>query len=198
MRTYYTASGAVGAVTPWIILDRKLANFGVGIGVILSEDANLTYTVQHTFDPFGPDWELPVTLARAAGVVTATFPYQHGLTTADSLMIRGSGSTQMDSQPSTAQIGPPWPLNVGQPLAFAVASTPSNTTLTYACTNAGPATDNGSAKAQIIRVFPNADLAAQTTRGNANYAFPVSAIRLLLTAWVAGFAQIEALQGDGF
>ena len=198
MRTFYTAAGSAGATTPWVVIDRKLASFGVGIGVVLSEDANLTYTVQHTFDPFGPDWELPVSLVRAAGVVTATFSYQHGLTTTDTLLVRASGSSQMDSQPYARQIGPPWPLNVGQPLPFAVASTPSNTTITYAVANAGPAADNGVTMAQIIRTFNNATLAAQTTKGNTNYVFPVSAVRLVLTAWTAGFAQLEVLQGDGF
>lgn len=198
MRSYLTVSGSATASSPWLPIDRKMAPFGIGIGVILSEDANLTYTVQHTFDPFGPDWELPVSLARAAGVVTATFLSQHGLSVNDCVMIRGSGSSQMDSQPYGQQIGPPWISNPVQPLPFAVASTPTNTTLTYAVTNAGPTADTGSTKAQIIRAFPNATLAAQTARGNTNYAFPISAVRIILTAWTAGFAQLEVLQGDSF
>lgn len=197
MRNTFLTLAAVGA-TPWVPVNWEQANFSLSVAVILSEDEGITYTVQHTFDPMGVDYWMPVKLARAAGVVTATTPYQHGLTAGDSVDIFGSGSTQMDSQPYPQQIGPPWTSGVNQPVSWTVATTPSPTTFTYAVTNAGPAADTGRASVQILRVFPNATLAALSARGFANYANqPITGIRLTASVYTAGFAQLEVIQGMG-
>jgi len=194
MRPAYLALSAVG-ITPWIPVDRLQETIAIGVAVTLSEDANLTYTVHHTFDPLASDYALPITIARAGTVATVTFPYQHGLVTGDSLIVTGSGSSVLDSQPFPQQIGPPFASNINQPVPWAVASTPSPTTLTYTCANSGSTASAGPTMALIQRVFPNATLAAQTAKGFAAYTLPISAVRLNITVYTAGFAQIGVLQG---
>jgi hypothetical protein len=44
--------------------------------------------------------------------------------------------------------------------------------------------------------FPHSTIAAQTTNKDGNYAFPVRAIRLNVTAWTSGGATITILQGQ--
>lgn len=43
--------------------------------------------------------------------------------------------------------------------------------------------------------LPNATLAAATTSQSGNYAFPVTAVRLNVTAWTSGTATLNVLQG---
>jgi hypothetical protein len=199
MKPVKVTMNAVG-YSAWIPIDYTEAWFGVGVAVVLSEDGSLTYTVQHTFDDPSPlDYTNPniplVTIARAGAVATVTDlgPYGigHGLTTGDSVIIQSSGSPAvLDSQPPQ----PPFPAN--GIIGWNVASTPTNTSYTYACANSGPTTDNGNAKAVRLRVFPST-LAAQTSRGTVTYNYPVRAIRLNVTAYAAGYVDMLVLQGVG-
>jgi hypothetical protein len=44
--------------------------------------------------------------------------------------------------------------------------------------------------------FPHSSIAAQTTSKDGNYAFPVTAIRLNVTAYTSGGATMTVLQGS--
>lgn len=89
-----------------IPMDQRNDPFNVGIGVVLSAGANLTYTVQHTFDDvFSPSFN----------AATATW-------------------------------------------------------------------------------FPNSSLAAKSASSDGNYAFPVTAIRLNVTAYTSGTATMTVIQ----
>lgn len=44
--------------------------------------------------------------------------------------------------------------------------------------------------------FPNSVVAAQTTNKDGNYAFPVRAIRLNVTAWTSGNVTLTIVQGN--
>jgi hypothetical protein len=44
--------------------------------------------------------------------------------------------------------------------------------------------------------IPHSTLAAKTTNSDGNYAFPVTAIRLNVTAWTSGTVTLTALQGS--
>lgn len=44
--------------------------------------------------------------------------------------------------------------------------------------------------------FPHTSVAAQTTNKDGNYAFPVTAIRLNVTAWTSGPVTLTVLQGS--
>lgn len=105
MRPSTKTLSAVGASEP-IPLDHYRGPFNVGVGVVLSAGATLTYTVEHTFDDvFAPDFN-----------------------------------------PATAA----W--------------------------------------------FPNAGLSARTASLDGNYAFPVMAVRLRISAYTSGSATMTVLQ----
>lgn len=56
---------------------------------------------------------------------------------------------------------------------------------------------NGPLTAATATWFPNATVAAQTTSKDGNYAYPVTAIRLNVTAYTSGTgATLTALQGS--
>jgi hypothetical protein len=184
------------AVSPWVPVDYISAWFGIGLGVILSEDGALTYSVDFTFDnpqvfsqpidPFGS-----VSISRSGTVATVTDTGQnglgHGLTTGDSVVLKGTGSAVLDS-PVTTQA------NAAGDFGWTVASTPSPITWTYTVANSGPTT----AIAQVarMRVFPHATLTALTARANGSLNYPVQAVRLRVSAYTAGFADLTVLQGN--
>ena len=112
----------------------------------------------------------------------------HGLTTGDSVVIKGSGSANLDS---------PLPLFGQGDVGLSVASTPSTTTYTYAVANSGATADGGNAKVLRQRVFTHSTLVGQTTRQTGTYNYPVRAIRLYVSAYTAGFADMLVLQGIG-
>lgn len=197
MRPVYYNLSAV-ASTPWIPLNWEQNPPVWDAIAYLSEDAAITYSVQVTYDGMGQDQQVQCSITRAAGVATVTFPFQHGMSAGDTLLVQGSGSTQLDSQPFAQQIGPPWTSNINQPVPWTVATTPSPTTLTYACANAGPVVDAGFTRALLLRVFPViAGLTGATTRQVAPVAYPVTGVRLINTIATAGFSQLQVLQGSG-
>lgn len=192
MRPVRITLNAIG-FSQWIPIDYVESWFGIGVAVIPSEDGNLTYTVQHTFDSEQASASQPsnkVSIARAATVATVTdfgiLGIGHGLSTGDSVIIRGSGSTVLDSP------APQWgPGDVG----WNVVSTPSPSTYTYTVANSGPTADGGNAYSSRLRVFPHATLAAQTTRQTGTYNYPVRALRLWVSVCNAGFVDMILLQG---
>lgn len=99
---------AAGALSPIILNNLNGSPFNVGLGVVLSPGATLTYTVEHTFDDV---------FASGFNPATATW-------------------------------------------------------------------------------FPNATLTAQTTSKDSNYAYPVTAVRLNVTAWTSGTATITVIQAN--
>ena len=51
--------------------------------------------------------------------------------------------------------------------------------------------------AATAKWYPHATLAAKTASADGNYAFPVKAVRLNVTAWTAGRAILDLIQGQG-
>jgi hypothetical protein len=191
MRPVKITMNAAG-YSQWVPIDYIESWFGIGVGVILSEDGNLTYGVQYTFDEFTADVQGLVSIAIARSGTTATvtdagqYGIGHGLSVGDSVIVSGTGSTQLDSQ------APTW--GTGGPLGWNVASTPSPTSYTYTCANAGPAADQGVTRVIRLRVFTST-LTAQTTRGTVTFNYPVRAVRLYVSSYTAGFADMIVLQG---
>ena len=194
MRIVKVSLNAAG-FSQWIPVDYVEAWFGIGVAVIPSEDANLTYSVQHTFDPtaaiestYGGQ---NISISRAGTVATVTDTgtqgFGHGLTTGDNAIIKSSGSSYLDS-PLTS-------IGNGE-LGRQVASTPSPTTYTYTVSNSGPTADGGNAKCSRLRVFPHATLNGQTTRGSGSYNYPVRAVRLYISSYTAGYADFIVVQGN--
>ncbi len=191
MRPVRVTLNAAG-YSQWVPIDYIEAWFGIGVAVVLSEDGNLTYTVQHTFDSdlVDPgDITSLVTISRTTTVATVTdtgpLGIGHGLTTGDSVILRDSGA---------ANLNQPAPLFGKGDVGVTVASTPSTTTWTYTVANSGPTADAGNCHVARWRVF-NSTLAAQTARGAVTYNYPVRAVRLYVSAYTAGFADMIVLQG---
>ncbi len=183
--------------TQWIPIDYIEAWFGVSVAVVLSVDGNLGYDVEHTFDdprPLtaqeDPDQPNTVSISRIGTVATVTDygPNQigHGLTPGDSVIVTGSGSTYLDSQPAVFGKG-----TVG----WTITGTPTTTSYTYTVANSGPLTDNGNARVSRQRIFTDPNLTNLTARAMDNYAYPVTAVRLYIKAYTAGFADLLVLQG---
>lgn len=180
----------------WVPIDYIESWFGVGLAVVLSEDGALTYSVQFTLDPpwinqAGLDNTNIVSVSRSGTTATVTDkgPYGigHGLTTGDNVIIKSTGSTYLDSPSAT--IG-------GGDLGWQVASTPTNSSYTYTVSNSGPTADGGTSRVSRIRVFAHSTLVAQTTRQNGTIAYPVQAVRLYISAYTSGFADLTVVQGQ--
>lgn len=69
-------------------------------------------------------------------------------------------------------------------------------TLTYSVEHTFDDLLGGTYTALTATWFPNATVAAQSTSKDGNYAYPVTAIRLNVTAYTSGGATLTALQGS--
>ena len=161
----------------WAPLNQVQAEFGVGLGASVTSGAVLTYKVQHTFDDPGPDRRHLVSVSRAATVATVV-DTDHRLSVGDSVTITGSGSTTLDG-------------------VFDVATVVDANTYTYTVANSGPTTDQTNTYAVSLRVYTHAVIVGQTGRIDGNYAFPVQAVRLVVTAFTSGKVDLTILQGMG-
>jgi len=177
MRTQLVTLAAVGN-TAWIPVDNNKAAFGVGIGVMLTPSASLTYTVQHTHDdPFLR--KNPVSITRSATTVTVNLP-SHGLSVGDFVHVEGANLTSSDVFNGD----------------FSVAAITDANNFTYTVSNAGGATAATQAMVTTLRARPNGSLNSATASGDTNYAFPVRAIRLNISVYTSGTATMEINQGD--
>jgi hypothetical protein len=156
----------------WIPLTWLVPGFVVGFGVKLSSNANLTYTVQHTFDniltPFAP--LSPITRSTTVATVPIT---NHGLSVADWIHVQGAGA----------------PLDGD----FAVASVPNQNSVTYTVANSGAAFSAPGVMVATARIFPHSILFNQTASADGNYFAPPFATRLNVSAFTAGYADLTVI-----
>lgn len=176
IRVTLSAAGA----SPWILVDYVAKSFLLGLFVSLSQDASgITYDVDLTSDnPNYTKGNSVASLTRSGTTVTVTMAAAHGIVTGDAAVVWNSGDPFIDG-------------------SWTVASTPSDTQFTYTVSGSATATA-GSAYTQSTqqRVFagPTA-LTAATTRANAALQEPCLAVRLRISAWTAGSATLEVVQG---
>lgn len=162
----------------WLPVSNLQQSFAVSVSVVVSSGANLTYSVQHSFDD--PSLARLVMITQVAST-TATITdlgvdgLGHGLSVADDVIVQGSG--------------------IGIDGEYAVASIVSATQYTITTTVNQTATSLPGARVTTFTVFNNASLVGQTTRGSTNYAFPITVTRLILTAYVSGVATMTTIQG---
>lgn len=154
--------------SPWILLNRLIAGFGVGLGVKLSSNGNLTYSVQHTFDDL---YERTEVLFTRSGTSLTVPKINHGLSVDDWVQI--SGGTIWDA-------------------TYAVASVTDQNNFVVTVANSGVTSASG--YVQTARLFPHEDLAAETASADGNYEFPPRACRLIVTAFTAGYADLTVIQ----
>ena len=164
MRPKTQTLSAVGN-SPWLPIDYRGDQFGIAIGVNLSDGATLTYSIQHTFDPaFNA---VDCTISRTTTVATVTFTSAHGKVTGDSIIVSGIREPNLSG-------------------TFAIASTPSDTTLTYTVVDTGSTSE--SAKAVLYSVFEHDSLTGLSVTADGGYTLPPSAIRLIVSAFTDGNA----------
>lgn len=174
MKSKTVTLSAVGN-SAWIPLDYRQVPFSVGLAVDLdSAAAGITYEVQHTLDNLGKKVN-PASISRAGTTVTVTFNNPHNLNVNDSIIVEGSGISGADG-------------------TFAVATVPSATSLTYTTSTSGTATGATDTRVILLRVYAHEFLTGKTVSEDGNYAFPVQAIRLNVSALTAGKATLIITQ----
>lgn len=178
MRPVDAVVGALGN-SKWLPMNYVMNCFQIGMAVYVY--GGLTCKVQHTMDDPGPDGRRVVSIARTTTVATVTDKGKsglgHGLAVGDGLVIE-SGSPTFATE--TADVASVIDLN----------------TYTYTVPNSG-ATADPSARLSSFRVFDHPLLTGLTARLDGNYAFNIQAIRLKVTAYTSGFAELIALSGMG-
>jgi len=157
----------------WIPLNQYSDNFGVGLGATVSNDATLTYTVQHTFDDLYAT-RTDFSIARVTTTATVTMA-NHGLVAGDWIQV----------------------LNAGVPLSgtFQVATVTNDGVFTYTVVDSGVTASADGATIQTARVFTHTDISGETTSQNGNYAFPPRACRLLVSAYTDGTVDLTVVPG---
>lgn len=165
---------ASATFSPWIVLDHLVQGFVVGLGVKLSSNGNLTYSVQHTFDNILQDEVLNTSLTRSTTTATLT-KTNHGLSVADYIKVSGAGAP-FDGE-------------------YAVASVVDQNSITYTVLNSGLTTSTNQPRFVYARLFTHLTLAAQTTSQQGNYVAPPIATRLIVSSYTAGYADFTVIQG---
>lgn len=176
----HTTSVSVSSATTsaWVPLDRAQAAFGVGFNVDLDSVASgITFRVEHTFD----DTERTVqgSLSRTLFAVTAVFQ-NHNLNVGDSVTILNGDSLAN----ATGLSG-----------TFNVATVVDANTFTYTSPVTGTVGITTGIMARLLRVQPHSSITSNSTSVDGNYAFPITAMRLNVTAWIAGKATLTVVQG---
>lgn len=170
MRTTKVTQSAAGA-TQWVPIEKEMTSFSLTIGCVCSSNINATYKVQYTHDDIWLQQDCFIT--RAAAVATLTL-VNHGLTTADSIVVQGTNDTNLDG-------------------TYTVASVVDQNTITYAVANTGSLVSNG--RVCVLRVFDHPVITGKTANSDGNIAFPVRAVRLNITAYTAGYVTMILNQG---
>lgn len=168
-----TASVVVGSATfsPWIPVNSKQNPTGISLGCTISSGASLTYQVQHTFDsPFN---QVTAAWSRSTTTATVTIP-DHGLVVGDSVIVEGAGSP-FDG-------------------TYAVASIVDANNFTYTVTDTGDASSR-SGRIVLLRTFVHSSITGKTVNSDGNYAFPIAATRLVVTAYTSGNVTLTVRQG---
>jgi len=189
MRPIYTRMSAAG-YSPWLPVNRLQLAFGLALNVKFSSNKSLTCTVQYTLDDPN-DQTIPA--GYSAGNMTQAFSMSrsgtslsitktnHGLSAGDWAQAWGCGGAPLNDE---------WRgiTSITDQNTFVV--TVANSGLTAI---AAPSTG----WLQTVRVNPHATLAALTADASGNLAFPVWGVRLYVSAYVAGYVDLEVMQSLG-
>jgi len=174
-----SVSVSSATTSAWVPLDRAQAAFGVGFNVDLDSTASgITFKIEHTFDDLGKI--RTASIARSTTTVTVTTGSAHGLNTGDAVVVLNAnqltGASGLDGQ---------YTVTVSSSTVFTYTSATSGTVATT------PMWVN----VILLRVQPHSDITGKTASVDGNYAFPITAMRLNVTAWSAGTATLTVNQG---
>lgn len=165
--------------TPWVPINRLQTSFNVGLAVVLSSGASLTYSVEYTLDdPRNPaNLTQQFTLSRTTTVLTVVKAL-HALSVGDWVNLYGNGGAPLDGE-------------------FQVASVVDANTFTVTVANSGRSAGNGVGWLQTMRVYTHASLVALTASGSGSFTSPIFATRLHVSTYGSGTADFDVLQGRG-
>lgn len=165
--------------TPWVPINRLQTSFNVGLAVVLSSGASLTYSVEYTLDdPRNPaNLTQQFTLSRTTTVLTVVKAL-HALSVGDWVNLYGNGGAPLDGE-------------------FQVASVVDANTFTVTVANSGLSAGNGVGWLQTMRATSLAAMAAKTATVASSLTFPVIATRLHVSTYGSGTADFNVIQGRG-
>ncbi len=169
--------GAAGNA-PWLPVNRLQVPPVIDLAVTLTATVNLTYKAQYTCDPLHNDAWRYVSISRTTTTATVT-DVAHQLASGDSVFVRGTQDSNLDR------------------LTAAEVTVTGVDTYTYVVANSGAAAGGNYAQVLPLRVFDHATMTGQTAKMNASIAFPVTAVRLVITAYTSGKATLTVTQGMG-
>lgn len=156
---------------PWIPLDFRINDFGVGIGVNLSDPDGIIYSIQHTFDPVFVPVDVVITRTGTTCVVVFREPHAHSV--GDSIIVTGV----RQQNPNTADISG----------TFDIATVANEFTLQYE--TLATADVSTKAKASVLAVYNHDSIVnIEDLNSNGGYILPPSAIRLNLHDYSGGIA----------
>lgn len=162
--------------SPWVPLAYNQSAFNTALWAIPASGAVLTFTAQYSPDDVNG---VPIigSVSRVAAVATAVI-LNHGLSVADSVVVKKSGSLILDG-------------------TFDVASVVDANTITYAVANSGPTQSAADVEFTPMRVFPVTGLSALSVRTAAALTNPAGAVRLIISAFTSGSVDFLVTQGMG-
>lgn len=175
MRTLLSAAAAGNSA--WAPTNYLQKPFSVSLGASITSGAVLTYKVQHTFDD--PQKVRPITSLVRAGTVATVVDPDHRLSVGDSLNVMNTGDANLDGS------------------SIDVASVVDANTYTYTVANTGILVPAAPWNVRIVslRVFDHAQMTGLSARADGNYAFPIGACRIKVTAYTSGKVDLEVTQG---
>ena len=184
------AAGDSGWIAPGPLL---LTPAGLGLALTFSSNANLTASVQYTYDDPMQDLR-QVTINRAGTVATITDP-GHNLNVADNVQISQDPSGTFG--PAQTPAGGP----VVLPSSYDIATIVDQNNYTITVPNSGslgPVT----AMLQSFRVFVHPTMGNQAgnppARIDGGFNWQIGAYRLKVSAYTAGTATLTGQQGKGY
>lgn len=176
MRTLVTVAAAGNSA--WIPTNYLQKPFVVSLAASITSGAVLTYKVQHSFDD--PQKPRPVTALVRVGTAVTVMDPDHRLSVGDSVNIMNSGDPNLDG-------------------TYDVASVVDADNYTYTVANTGILVPSAPWNVRVVslRVYDHADFTGGiSVRKDGNYAFPVQACRLRVTAYTSGKVDLEVTQGN--
>lgn len=159
----------------WIPVNRLQSKFNLALAGWIDDGSNLIWEVQHTLSSLDSSAERQVTITRAGTAATVVDP-AHGLDTGDSVIIMGSGDSNLEGTRE-------------------VASIVDANTYTYTVANTGATSSAVGTRAKNLKVFIHATLTGQTGNADGNYAFPPTAVRFYVTTYTSGALNCKIVQG---
>lgn len=175
--------------SPWIIPHTLPIATAIGLALSFSSNANLTANVQYTYDD---PMQNPraVALTRVGAVLTVNDP-GHNLNLGDAITLLNP-----NKDPNNIWDGSQPGIGTG----YDVAAITDQNNYTVAVANAGSAAGTGAVRS--FRLFKHATLqniaGVPPARIDGSLGWPVGAIRLNVTGYVAGSATLTVTEAKGY